>query len=144
MEYLSLQGVFSSYAENAVRESEKKGYKLDYSIESLNTVEEILSATYKSYPKSRILRFFLGKSNNKLFEMAKPYGAYIGEVMRKKYGGQWTLEEFANRNGLPSLTIEKSKLHPTLRAYRRIKFGQEYDINQYVQVKTEEIIGKLV
>ena len=49
MEYLSLQGVFTSYASIAVREAKRRGYELDYSVESLNTVEEILDSIYRLF-----------------------------------------------------------------------------------------------
>lgn len=72
-------------AAHAVQAATEKGKTLDYSPESVKTVESILGELHDEHAKGTL-------SDNDVNVMAIQYGAYVGEVLRRKYGGSWAAD----------------------------------------------------
>lgn len=69
-------------ADRAVKFVSEHGNKLDYSFASIKVVELELG-------KLHDLRIAKRLSDRELHDHAMSFGAYIGEIIRRKYGGTW-------------------------------------------------------
>src|SRR5258708_7049327 len=65
--------------------------KLDYSHASITRVESVLDKLQIDFARKG------PDSNAKILGLSSYFGAYIGEVLRRKHGGVWTAE-IANMN----------------------------------------------
>jgi hypothetical protein len=69
-------------AEEAAKFAAGRGTKLDYSPDSVERVESLLAALHQSRTAGQL-------ADRELNLHAHQFGAYIGEVLRRKYGGHW-------------------------------------------------------
>jgi competence protein ComEC len=112
-------------SEYAVRvASEKFGKSLDYTENSLADFEALLQQAYE--------RFSSPGSGEKTSEeaikkTAGVWGSYLGELMRRKWGGKWIISETDVR-----LTINGITYFPLQQVYQRIKLGNQFSIKQYI------------
>ncbi len=122
------------YAERAVAAAREEGYDLDYSEESILKVEEILSVLYDSTPRG-ILNQLLGRTPSRrvLTELALMWGAYIGEVMRRKDGGFWTDQSVIPGAGIV-LHLKPGDTTPVHKVYKRLTSGPRESVWSYFQV----------
>ena len=65
-------------AQQAIQAAQRSGYKLDFSIQSLQTVDDIIREMRKS-------KTAISASTNQIFQL----GCYAGETMRRFHGGDW-------------------------------------------------------
>ena len=117
--------------------SEFKKYKidLDYSLESLNKIEDYLNSTFKNAkPKSN--SFFYEDTESKCFGL----GAYLGEVIRKNGKGvRWNNKAVDSVIGITLETPDGSTAFTINKAFKRIHNGPEDNIYHFASV----IIPKL-
>ena len=106
---------------------------LDYAEESVEIVEAILDQLHKSIPGRGIET----KPSFEQFDgYAKMFGGYVGEVMRRKWGGHWKLENSA----IPGQRVVKLELtqevavSPQEKVSRRILHGAEHNVWLYFQM----------
>jgi len=69
-------------ANRAVQFATEHGKTLDYSAESVKVVESLLGGLHDSRAKQQL-------SDREVNVQALHFGAYIGEVIRRKYDGSW-------------------------------------------------------
>ncbi len=126
-----------AYAQDAVDHASSRGVSLDFSPESVRAVEGILARMYGERPrgwlKTRVLK--LGPSPEQVWTFAKMYGGYVGEVLRRKGGGEWQIaaqpSPFA---GSIVLCKDDVSLPPPAKVYKRLTDGPEDDVWVYFQV----------
>ena len=112
------------------------GISLDYSEESLKTLDEILEKYHQGLPKGIKKLFFRGPSEEDIVHMSKVWGGYLGEVIRKNNGGEWGMSEsFPNAI---SLTINDTEIFPPAKVNKRITNGKEDGIYFYYQAIKED------
>jgi hypothetical protein len=58
---------------------------------------------------------------------SKMWGTYIGEVIRRHYGGQWSVDD----DGTLALLIGEAKAYPIAKARKRIVDGASDNIRYY-------------
>ncbi len=141
----TVEAMMRAYAEDGVDFAEAKfSKKLDYSENSVEQVEEILSALYDSVPKgfvSRMLRS--GPTPEQIQSLSKALGGYVGEVMRRNWGGHWKLESAA----FPGETVVTLELDnggdvwPHFKAGKRLTNGPEDNIWHYFQYLKQKYQG---
>ena len=125
-----------AYAEDAVEHAKSAGVALDYSPDSIRQVEEVLE---KLYPRgiSRLIR--RGPSVEDTATMAKMYGGYIGEVVRRAAGGEWVLDtEVAPGQTVISLRKGEQRIFPPSKVQKRLANGSEDNVWFYYQVLMKE------
>ncbi len=96
---------------------------LDYSLESVEQVEAILASVYANHPDLERRRY-----------LAVRYGAYVGEVIRRKWGGSWDRDHPVG--GKDSFPI-RSKGHesfPIAWCFKRLKNGSEDNVWHKLQI----------
>jgi hypothetical protein len=95
---------------------------LDCSEESLDAVERILDAVHKS-----TLSDPQRLTPELLDSVSKPMGIYIGEIIRRRFGGQWR----ATADGSFELPYPGTTIHPIARARKRITDGPSENVKMY-------------
>jgi len=129
--------MMEAYALDAVDHARSsKGVELDFSIESVRHVESILETMYDSKPKGFVSKLFSrGPSQQTIDTFSKMYGAYIGEVLRRHSGGDWSLDpEFAAPTAIVCLKKGESRLWPPAKVRKRLTNGPEDNVWFYFHV----------
>ena len=110
---------FATEATKWVRQD--KGIDLDYSMGSIKVVEEQLGGLSQRVDKSNPQKGMLGQ--------AMGYGAYIGEVVRKRYGGTWAVDHpVAGARSYPLTTKSNRVIFPVGWCWKRIINGDEDNV----------------
>jgi hypothetical protein len=102
------------------------GWELDYSEQSLETVEEMIERQFADWRPWR-----KGKAAKKNVPIASLVGAYVGEVMIRHVGGEW--------GWMPDFDVAAVKLpsgtwtSPPAKAQKRFVNGQEDNLVAYYE-----------
>ena len=114
-----LSQIMQSYAEQAVAAARAQQIELDYSEESLKQVENILERL--DAPGA--------SPTEDAEELCKMWGGYLGEVVRRRWGGEWMLETYPGGNVLTvALSTPGGTVFPSLKIYRRLSQGAAENI----------------
>ena len=113
------------FAEQAVRLGREFKVHLDYSENSLQEVEHLLGRLHDDMSKS---------DANKIEEMAKIWGGYLGEVVRRHFGGEWSIEKYPAGDFLiVTLNVNGARLFPSMKVHKRLTEGSGEDIWNFYQ-----------
>jgi hypothetical protein len=122
---LSVNSQLQQLAEEAVKAAaEKFGQSLDYTENSLSRFEALLQQAYELYTSKES-----GKNipEETIQITARAWGSYLGELMRRKWGGEWVLTGPA-----VELTINGKYYSPIQQIFKRITIGQLYNTREYL------------
>lgn len=107
---------------------------LDYSEESIAHLGKIFDSLHSEVRKGFMARLLkLGLTERQISYAALLLGAYVGEVIRRKHGGEWTHEDVMGEKDVVALHVNPVHLFPVSKAYKRIVNGSEDDIGFYYQ-----------
>ena len=96
---------------------------LDFSPHSLAVVEEILETRALSIPKTRLGRMFMRKTViNDISSICVLVGAYIGEVLRRQFGGTWHIDSSFYGPAF-ALSVFDGKVFPIDKVCKRLYNG---------------------
>ena len=114
-----------AYAEQAVAAAREYHIHLDYSEESLQQVETILDRLQDPIPGGvRGAATSAAPSDAETEDLCKVWGGYLGEVVRRRWGGEWVLETYPGGNFLTvALSVPGGKVFPSMKIYRRLSQG---------------------
>ena len=113
------------FAEQAVRLGREFKVDLDYSENSLQEVEHLLGRLHDDMSKS---------DANKIEEMSKIWGGYLGEVVRRRFGGEWSIEKYPAGDFLiVSLNVNGARLFPSMKVHKRLTEGSSENIWSFYQ-----------
>ena len=113
-------------AEDFVRSMRDVDWELDYSEESIRTLEEMIDHQFADWRPWRN-----GKAAKKNVPIASLVGAYLGEVMIRHVGGHW--------GWMPDFEVAAVKLRsgtwtsPPAKAQKRFLNGEEDDLVFYYE-----------
>jgi hypothetical protein len=111
-----LAGTIVAHSQTAVKTAKLKyGESLDFSGDSLEGVE-------------RIMTKMQNLSEEQITEQSKLWGIYVGEVIRRSYGGEWSLID-----GVPDLTLGGKPASPLAKVRKRIVDGPMENLKYYFQ-----------
>ena len=125
-EYESLEAMMRAEATRAVQIAvDDHGMALDYSPESVAQLETVLAAR-TPVPEKEIEN------------ATRLWGAYFGEVFRRRYPGEWIMAVYPGREiSMPALDIRGSHVYPLLKVFRRLTMGPGEDLaGFYAKVST--------
>ena len=108
--FASLAEMMSAYAEEAVRLAWKDHrQRLDLSESSINVLEQILE----------------GQAAEDLESQTRLWGSYFGEVIRRRFAGEWELAQYPGGgvSVVPTLVVQGGRLYPLMKVYRRLTLG---------------------
>jgi len=98
-----------------------RGIDLDYSIESIQTIDEELARLSKEVNKTN--------PQKGTFGTALGYGAYVGEVIRRRAGGSWAADHPAGGPHSYPLTITSNRvIFPVGWCWKRLTGGEEENV----------------
>jgi hypothetical protein len=114
----SLEAMMVAYAAEAVRvASEAHRVKLDYSLTSISSLEAILA----------------GQAAADLEYQTRTWGGYFGEVLRRRWGGEWSFTQYPNAvAAVPTLEIAGSRLYPLMKVHRRLTLGDAESLTAFL------------
>jgi hypothetical protein len=93
------------------------GESLDFTSESLEAVERIMTKLQKQEPKL---------TDEQIAELSKSWGVYVGEVIRRYYGGQWVMVE-----GVPDVALGGKHASPVAKVRKRLLGGATENLKYY-------------
>jgi hypothetical protein len=104
---------------------------LDFTENSVMEVETILARLAREMPAQQ-------PSSEDVGELCKMWGSYLGEVVRLRFGGEWTIETYPGKDfATLTLNVGGSKLFPSLKVHRRLTEGESDNVWAfYRMVKT--------
>lgn len=94
---------------------------LNYSPESVENVEKILGIRQKWYVEKKF-------TDKDIRAEALILGAYIGEVIRRQYGGTWAEDDDVSGPGSYPLNWGKVRSYPYSWCYKRLTQGSEDNV----------------
>jgi hypothetical protein len=109
--FASLAAMMSAYAEEAVRLAwSDHRRRLDLSESSVDQLEQILA----------------GQAAEDLEFQTRLWGSYFGEVIRRRFTGEWELAPYPGGGvaPVPTLLVRGSRLYPLIKVYRRLTLGE--------------------
>jgi hypothetical protein len=119
----SFEEMMLTYADEAVRAAKAKGEKLDYSAASLAGVERCLAATVDAGETL---------AGEDLDYETRVWGAYLGEVVRRRYGGEWQMSQYPfGAVAVPTLEVKGSNLYPMMKVFRRLTMGPKENLREF-------------
>jgi hypothetical protein len=122
-----------AYAEQAVAAARQYQANLDYSERSLRDVEAILEKLQQA------------SLHQNLTETCKMWGSYLGEVVRRRFGGEWSIETYPGKEfATLTLNLGGSKIFPSMKIHRRLTQGAGENIWSFyemVKARLETVPG---
>lgn len=124
-----LAQAMSALAAEAAREAQSKyGFHLDYSPDSVQLVEKILSMLHADHARTPF-------SEDRLSDEAHRWGAYIGRVVKSLKSARWEHDSrHAGKGALPLIYDTDAECYPCAWCYRRIKDGPEDNVWHKFQI----------
>lgn len=112
-----------AYAEEAVASARKFHAQLDFSENSLMELETILA---------QLAHNALGDD---LSETCKIWGSYLGEVVRRRFGGEWSIETYPGKQfATLTLNVNGNKLFPSIKVHRRLTEGDGENVWEFYRM----------
>ena len=132
-----------SAANSAVEHARKYWItELDFSARSIEDVELILARMHESIPRKLYERIYKrGPTPEQMAILSVAYGAYLGEVIRREFGGAWLKEDV---NGEPAIALvfnPQAKIFPPAKVWKRLNDGEEDNILSFYQLLSEKLKG---
>ncbi|MBN2257698.1 MAG: hypothetical protein JW704_07730 [Anaerolineaceae bacterium] len=136
MSEVTITDMMQAYAQDAVDYAGNQfRVDLDFSENSLEQVEQILATLHNDLPKGALGKLFKGgPSQEQIRDMAKMWGGYVGEVIRQRWGGEWTTETAAHPGTVITLRVLGYDIFPSAKVHKRLTNGSEDNIWHYYQV----------
>jgi hypothetical protein len=132
---MNLDDTMARRAEEAVKFANDRGVTLDYSPESVQQVERILAELHQARSKGQL-------PDSDLDLHAHGFGAYIGEIIRRKYKGHWERDsDVAGPNSYP-IHWNGGQSFPIAWCGKRIINGEEDNVWFKFQVVTSDAYRK--
>lgn len=108
---------------------------LDFSEESVKSVEAILTDLHDL----AVEQFNDGTADQAatkeaLWGMALAFGGYVGEVIRRRWGGRWATETSVHPGTVVTLRIGTTEIWPPAKAMKRLLNGPEDNVWDYFRV----------
>src|SRR5579864_1024124 len=125
----SVDSMVHAYAEEAVSQGREFNAQLDFSENSLMELETILAHLAREMPPD-------------VSEACKVWGSYLGEVVRRRFGGEWCIETYPGKQfATLTLSVNGSRLFPSIKVHRRLTEGEGDNVWEFyrmVKARMEE------
>ncbi|MBZ5533371.1 MAG: hypothetical protein LAO20_18235 [Acidobacteriia bacterium] len=138
----SVAAMAESYAQKAVEQARDLHAQLDFTENSLLDLETILDRVAQNLPlpgspapagatsstgapssgsATSAGSASASASSDVLTEICKTWGCYLGEVVRRRFGGEWSIETYPGKQfATLTLTVQGSKIFPSMKIHRRL------------------------
>ncbi len=134
MSYNTIEDMVRDFAQGAVDIARQFDITLDYSEDSLQQVESILGQLHNDLHHRPAAGRPAPPPTNQMEMMCKLWGGYFGEVVRRRWGGEWTIETYPGGNfATLTLTLPAGKIFPSIKVYRRLTEGEGDNLWKFYQ-----------
>src|SRR5271168_1664800 len=125
--FSSLAEMMTAYAEEAVRLAwNDHRRRLDLSESSVDVLEQILD----------------GQAAEDLEFQTRLWGSYFGEVIRRRFGGEWELTQYPGAvAAVPTLAVRGARLYPLMKVYRRLTLGSQENVATFYKMVSGRLEG---
>lgn len=125
-DFRSISDMMESCAAEAVQVAHANfGFQLDYSEDSLTSLETILSSVSGGLQIA---------DKEAVEEQVKRWGGYFGEVVRRRWQGSWELVQYpGGAAAVPTLLVSGSQLYPLMKVYRRLTMGEAENVRNFYE-----------
>src|SRR5437588_8875313 len=129
----SVSAMTDAYAQKAVIIAREFSAKLDYSENSLMELEAIVAQLALDLPAG-------GARGDELTEMCKMWGSYFGEVVRRRFGGDWSIDTYPGKQfATLTLTVAGNKLFPSMKVHRLLTEGEIDNLWTFYKMVKEKL-----
>jgi hypothetical protein len=137
----SVEAMVSAYAGKAVILAREFKAQFDFSENSLMELENFLAVLAREMPVSK-------PSDEDVSEICRIWGSYFGEVVRRRFGGEWSIETYPGKQfATLTLNVNGNKLFPSIKVHRRLTQGDSENIWSFykmIKAKLEVVPGGMV
>jgi hypothetical protein len=134
----SVESMVRAYSQTAVELAREFKAALDYTENSVMEVEVILAQFAQNLASGK-------PPADEVDEMCKLWGCYLGEVVRRRFGGEWGIETYPGKQfATLTLNVGGNKLFPSMKVHRRLTEGENDNIWTFykmVKAKLEAVPG---
>jgi hypothetical protein len=125
--FASLGGMMDAYSEEAVHVAwNDHRQRLDRSESSVEVLEQILD----------------GQAAEDLEFQTRLWGSYFGEVIRRRFGGEWELTQYPGAvAAVPTLAVRGARLYPLMKVYRRLTLGPQENVAAFYKMVSGRLEG---
>lgn len=109
------------HAQDAVESAAELTVVLDYTPDSVERVEELLAVLHEKRASGQL-------PDEQVSFAALQYGAYIGEVIRRKHGGTWAIDHKLIGPCTFPLSSRGHEMFPVAWCGKRILYGDEDNV----------------
>jgi hypothetical protein len=67
-----------------------------------------------------------------IFAFSDMWGGYLGEVIRRKWGGQWLIPNDGPFKDQISLSVRGETISPPMQVFKRVTNGEEANLPSYL------------
>lgn len=121
--------MMQQYAARAVQFASERKLQLDYSEQSLEKVEALLTE-------------FSSSNSENPDELSRLWGGYFGEVVRRRFGGEWTIEKYPAGDFLIiTLNVNGARLYPAMKVHRRLTNGEGENLWNFYQDVRKKLLA---
>ena len=108
--------------------------QLDFTERSIADVELILGRLSESIPHGRFQKLMRKQPPpEQIAHIAIIYGVYVGEVLRRKLGGEWRLENLDGQKTIGLRLPAGTTIYPASQTYRRLMTGAAENVEKFFQ-----------
>ena len=127
--------MMQGYAQQAVKLAHQYKVDLDFSESSLEDLEHLLSQIGTASGATR--------ETSGLDEMSRVWGGYFGEVVRRRFGGDWTVEKYPQGDfHIVTLNVNGARLFPSMKIHRRLTQGAGEDLWSFYQSVRTKLLSQ--
>ena len=127
-EFASVAEMMEQLSAQAVEIARDFAVELDFSAASVTELEEQLLDQLSAGVRSGESK----PSDDEMAMMAKLWGAYLGETVRREFGGEWRLERpMGAQAPSAALLVRGATIFPTVKVFRRITMGEQENIAHF-------------
>jgi len=142
----SLDEMMQEYAERATELARDFNVVLDYSDQSVEGLEHILAQLaneHRAFLSSHPEAAKAPQVDEQMVMMCKLWGGYFGEVVRRRWGGEWAMETYPGADfATLTLNVRGAKLFPSMKIYRRLTEGAGEDLWLFFQRVQEKLASQ--
>jgi hypothetical protein len=132
--------MMEGYATEASRLAADFGVQLNYSESSLHDLELILAQLRTKLPKLSSDAAGNDPAQKEIHAAARIWGAYLGETIRRLWGGEWGVETYPGSDApVISVDIGGAKLFPVMKVYRRLTQGDGENVWNFYELVRERV-----
>ncbi len=118
---------------------------LDFTERSIADVELILGRLSESIPHGRFQKLIRKQpSPEQIAHIAMIYGIYLGEVLRRKLGGEWRLESVEGDKTIGLRLPNGTTVYPASQTYRRLLTGDAENVEKFFESISQQFFSSSV